>query len=394
MQPLYAAVVHGCRAGRVQEAMDEVYGRRILRGNEHFSWSKLGAFGSELTALAGFFDPPWSRPSPSLRTDTQALVLALAGFHLRALGRLAEAVEPMQASWRMDEERGEWKGAAESAGPLSELTLTLGAVARAVKFAEQSIELADRSGDAFQKILRRANWADALHQAGRWEESAATFREAETMQAEWQAQYPRLYSLRGYWYCDLLLGRLEPEDGSGLGDLAAGPEAAKHFREVLERASQTLAWVQAAKVDILSIALDHLTLGRAHLGLAQTAPEDRDSHRTQAAEALNHAVDGLRKSANEDDIPRGLLARAAFHRLGKDFPAATEDLAEALEIAERGGMRLHECDVHLELARLCRDQENLLDARKHAKRARELVNQTGYKRREREVAYLERTLTP
>ena len=32
MQPLYAAVVHGCRAGRQQEVMDEVYWRRILRG--------------------------------------------------------------------------------------------------------------------------------------------------------------------------------------------------------------------------------------------------------------------------------------------------------------------------------------------------------------------------
>ncbi|HEX4955920.1 MAG TPA: TIR domain-containing protein, partial [Thermoanaerobaculia bacterium] len=43
MLPLYAAVVHGCRGGRVQEACDAVYWRRILRGSEHFSWKKLGA---------------------------------------------------------------------------------------------------------------------------------------------------------------------------------------------------------------------------------------------------------------------------------------------------------------------------------------------------------------
>ncbi|MFP3941017.1 MAG: SEFIR domain-containing protein [Thermoanaerobaculia bacterium] len=42
MLPLYAALVHGCRAGREQEACDEVYKRRILRGNEFFSWRKLG----------------------------------------------------------------------------------------------------------------------------------------------------------------------------------------------------------------------------------------------------------------------------------------------------------------------------------------------------------------
>ena len=52
-------------------------------------------------------------------------------------------------------------------------------------------------------------------------------------------------------------------------------------------------------------------------------------------------------------------------------------------------MRLHECDAHLEWARLCRDQGDLAAARRHVARARELVNETGYGRREREVGWLE-----
>jgi hypothetical protein len=36
MMPLYAAVAHGCRAGRHQEALDEVYWRRVSRGEEAF----------------------------------------------------------------------------------------------------------------------------------------------------------------------------------------------------------------------------------------------------------------------------------------------------------------------------------------------------------------------
>ena len=149
MQPLYAAVVHGCRAGRQQEAMDEVYWRRIQRGNEFYSWKKLGAFGSELTALAGFFDRPWSQPSARLTAADQAFVLNEAAFDLRALGRLAEAVEPMQAGLEARIAQEDWKNAAVSASNLSELTLTLGDVPRAVAFGEQSVELADRSGDAF-----------------------------------------------------------------------------------------------------------------------------------------------------------------------------------------------------------------------------------------------------
>src|SRR5262249_22632336 len=46
MAPLYAAVVHGCLAGKNREAEMEVHRRRIRRGNEYFSINKLGAFGS------------------------------------------------------------------------------------------------------------------------------------------------------------------------------------------------------------------------------------------------------------------------------------------------------------------------------------------------------------
>jgi len=403
MQPLFAAVVHGCRAGRHQEVKDEVYTRRILRGREFYSTNTLGAFGSELTALAGFFDRPWSQPSAHLTAADQAWVLNVAAYHLRALGRLAEAVEPMQAGLEADRGREDWKNAAISAGNLSELILALGDVPRAVAFGDQSVELAARSGDAFQRMSKGTTWADALHQAGRWEESAAAFREAEAMQAEWQPQYPRLYSLQGFQYCDLLLGRAEPEV-AGLDGLV-GPDSclgeAERFqqacREVLERASQTLEWVTTRNW-LLDSALDHLTLGRAHLGLALTAPqpaapgEDSTAGLAQAAEQLDLAMDGLRRAAQEHHMPRGLLARAALRRFCSDFAGAADDLTEVLEIAERGPMRLHECDAHLEWARLCRDQGDPAAAQRHAARARELVNETGYGRREREVAYLERTL--
>jgi tetratricopeptide (TPR) repeat protein len=389
LQPLYAAVVHGCRAGRQQEARDQVYWRRILRGNEHFSWRKLGAFGSELTALAGFFDRHWSQPSARLTAADQAFILSMAAFHLRALGRLAEATEPMQAGLEARIAQEDWKNAAISASNLSELTLTLGDVPRAVAFGEQSVEVADRSGDAFQRLVNRTTWADALHQAGRWEESAAAFCEAEAMQAERQPEYPRLYSLQGFRYCDLLLGRAEPEAGSGLDGPGSRPEEVERFRqvcrEVLERARQFFEW-RVPGDPILDIALDHLTLGRAQLGLALTASgEDRTAGLAQAAESLDRAVDSLRRAAQELYLPRGLLARAALRRFRTDFTSAAADLDEALEIAERGRMRLYECDAHLERARLCRDQGDLDTAQRHVARARVLVKETGYRRREREV---------
>jgi len=398
MQPLYAAVVHGCQAGLQQEAMDEVFWRRIRRGNEHFAVNKLGGWASDLTGLAGFFDRPWSQPSTRLTAATQAFVLNEAAHALRALGRLAEAVEPMQAGLKARIPQEDWKNAAISAGNLSELILTLGNVPGAVAFGEESVELADRTGEALERMFGQTVLAHALHQAGRWEESAAAFREAEANQAKDQRTYPRLYSLQGHLYCDLLLGRGEPEAGlglDGLAGLASRPGEGERFRqacqEVLERGQEALSIVLNGSRRPLDIAVNHLTMGCALLRLALTVPplEDRIAGLAQAAEHLDQAVDGLRRAGQEDYLPRGLLARASLRRFRADFPCVISDLTETLEIAERGGMRLHECDAHLEWARLCRDQGDIETARRHVARARVLVNETGYGRREREVRWLE-----
>jgi len=395
MEPLYTAVVHGCRAGRQQEAMDEVYLRRIQRGDEFYSSRKLGAFGSELAALAGFFDRTWDQPSSRLTAADQAFVLNAAAFRLRALGRLAEAVQPIQVGLESYIAQEDWKAAAVVASNLSELTLTLGEVGRAVAFGEQSVARADGSGDAYRRMVNRTTLADAQHQAGRREESAEGFSAAEAMQVEQQPEYPWLYALRGYQYCDLLVSRGEPEDGAGLDGLAtAQGEARQRCQEVQDRAGQTLEWMTSERW-LLFIALDHLSLGRAHLGLALTAPrpatqgEEAEADFAQAAEHLDCAVEGLRQAGQEIFLPSGLLARAALHRLRGNQIGTAADLSEALEIAERGGMRLHACDAHLEGARLTLQQGDAVAARQHVAAARRLVNETGYKRREREVAWLE-----
>jgi len=220
------------------------------------------------------------------------------------------------------------------------------------------------------------------------------------LQAERQSEFPRLYGLVGFLNCDFLLSQAEPEAGSGLRGFTrqgSRPEKKERFRqacrEVLERAQKALTIVMNGSKNLLDIALSHLTLGCAHLGLALTDPrEDRPAGLAQAAEFLNRAMDGLLQAGTEDHLPRGFLARAALRRFRSDFLGAAADLTEALEIAERGPMRLHECDAHLEWARLCRDQGDLAAARGHVARAGELVRATGYGRRAREVAWLEKEI--
>jgi hypothetical protein len=140
-------------------------------------------------------------------------------------------------------------------------------------------------------------------------------------------------------------------------------------------------------------------VGRTHLGLALTSTDQATpSQKAEAkfarvAEHLDRAVEGLRQAGTEDYLPRGLLARGASRRLRGDPSGAKADLDEALEIAERGSMRLIICDAHLEWARLCLQQRNTDAARGHVAKARKIVNETGYGRREREVAWLERKLS-
>ena len=153
----------------------------------------------------------------------QAWILNEAAFDLRALGRLREAVAPMRAWLERCVALEAWREAAVRAGNLSELHLTLGDVAEAVAMGEASVGHADRSGDAFERMYSRISWADALHRAGEEGRAQALFEGAEALQAETQPEYPRLYALQGYQYCDLLLAR--------------GRAA-----EVRERAAQTLEW--------------------------------------------------------------------------------------------------------------------------------------------------------
>ncbi len=130
-------------------------------------------------------------------------------------------------------------------------------------------------------------------------------------------------------------------------------------------------------------------------GSEESAPPPRrgEGPISQSAAYLDRAVDGL---------PRGLLARAEFHRITGARSKAQRDLDEAFAIATRGGMRLFEADCHLEyvqwylaMASAGRDvpPERLYDdARKHLAIAKKMIDEMGYHRRDEEVKELEALL--
>ncbi len=294
------------------------------------------------------------------------------------------------------------------------MELTLGEVAGAVGDAEQSVIYADRSGDAFQRMSKRTTHADALHQAGRRAEAEARFREAEQMQAEWQPEYPLLYSVQGSQYCDLLLAEAEraawqrfvvPPSGGKVGATIPHPPEggttnaalASSCRAVSQRAAQTLKESEEyAGTSLLDIALDHLTLGRAAL---YAAILEQSAIRNAQSE-IDAAVSGLRRAGTQHHLVRGLLTRAWLRRLtgaGAGSESAQSDLDEAWEIAARGSMRLHQADIHLHRARLFggRNQEEDYpweSAEADLAAAEKLIEECGYHRRDEELAEARQTI--
>ncbi len=386
LQPLYQAVAHGCLAGLYQKACVEVYRDRILRGAEFYSIHKLGAFGADLGAVACFFGAGWLKPAQQLSESDQSWLLHQAAFSLRALGRLQEALQPMQAGLDTAVAQQDWKSAANSANNLSELQCLRGQIGAAVAMAAQAVAHAEQGGDAFQRMFTRTTHADALHQAGERSMALNHMQQVELLQKEREPSNPLLYALQGFQYCDLLLTALAC-DPSGQNSTLC--------QEVASRAEQALA-VAESQNWLLSIALDHLTLGRCAL-LAHTHPSQAWPQPAPLASAGQHlqlAATSMRQSGNTGHLPRALIARAEYYCANHQPTAALADLAEIWEIAESGPMPLFMADIHLTRVKLFATTTPYPwhSPQTDLQAARHLIEQCSYWRRKEELEALEQQL--
>jgi ATP/maltotriose-dependent transcriptional regulator MalT len=339
---LYQAIVHGCRAGRHQDALEEIYVDRICQrepdgGFVFYPIRHLGALGSDLAAISWFFEKPYETPVSTLTPAARSFMLSTAAYCLRAQGRFTDALPAMREALRMTERLEFWANAATAATNLSETELLVGEVAAAVVTAKQSVIHADSSADKFAAIVHRTTHANALHVVGHLREAERLFIAAERLQAERQHDYPLLYSLQGFHYCELVLAK---------GDHAAA------FR----RAIKLLEW-QIPSDSLLTRALVRLALGRIQLvqvlsKAEQTHPLIQSDNLRAVCDRINEAIEGLRIAGRNDFLPRGLLTRVVFRRSIGDWDAAKRDLDEVEEITEPGPMKLYLCDMALERVRL------------------------------------------
>ena len=366
MAPLYSAVEHGCEAGLAVSTLQKLYVKRICRGDEFFNLSKLGAVGADLACIAAFFEKPWSKLLDGLDEEDKGALLNWAGARLGALGRLHEAVEPLQGALAIHAELTDFENAAKDARSLSELLMITGGLKDAYTFAGVSVNYAHEFGRrAPIKVFSRSTLASVLHHMGELLKAEAEFMEAEKEQKLMQPQFPLLVGLWQFQYCELLL-----DQGK--------------FKDVKDRINQTSEWPRRF-LGLLDLALSQLILARACL--MQAEHEGSRDYLT-VMEQFVGAMKDLRQCGRQDYLPQGLLASAELHITMGALQRARVFLDEAESIAASGGMLLQEADCHLKRTRLHLAQGDEEAARLSLMSAKRIIERTGYFRRKGELLAL------
>jgi tetratricopeptide (TPR) repeat protein len=386
MNPLYAAVTHGCAAGQYQEVFDSVLLRRVWRDRRtNFATRHLGMTGSDLVALSNFFQHRrWTKlRNVPLSHRARVLILTNAGVRLRQLGRISDARECFGAVVQEIDPRTseveEMEDASYAAAQYCELLVIAGLLSgsddAALASGKRAVAYADRGHDPYFSMHARSSLAEVHFMLGESDRARTLFEEARGIGRTRRPRPPFLYSqsLFRYGYYLIENGRAD--------ELLAG-EAADP------------AWgTNGEDTSLLSSAIRLLILGAACRSLIEHG--DRTTGlQVQAQELLDEAVGLFHTAGYPDYTVRGLLERADFYRIrhhSEDYAQAMEDLEKASFEADRGQMELLCTDITLRRLSCYVDFRKMMTnpersaARKNTDkmlaRAAEQVNRIGYRRR-------------
>ena len=363
---LYRALEHGCCAGKFEESLENIYKQRIQDGDVRRSTEQFGLVSMDLAALERFFEDRWVKPVRNLGLDSQAYVLHMAGFQLWHLGRLEDARKALTEAIDVWISRGDLHWAARSARRLSEVLLFLGKLDKSKEMAERAREWIKAEELNYLHVLVMGALAHVHFQTERNEDRQQAkefFAESEQMLEKLgrdkvgEVKHHLPYQ---YWHSELLLD-------AGL------------IEHVEERLSHLFVPSPETTQNQLIQGLKLLFQGMVSFSkwnpYSRSVPHD-------LVDLSNQGVGALRASAQLPHIVRGYLFRSKVRYFDGNPDGARSDLSEAQEIAERGPMRLCMADIHLYRARLFRDKAEL-------EKARELITQCGYRRREQELEYAE-----
>jgi len=299
-------------------------------------YHRLGAYQTVIELLQGFFEDD-ETSLPQLESSWQSWLLDALAHAYSASGYPQRAVQLLEASIQIDQERGDKESLATALWNLAVQQQVLGRLSASEQSLQESIKLCRDIHDAFNEAKAYQYFALLRAYQGMFE---GAFRHLDTSLSLFKAVDARASEGAVWAYrslCDILAG-----------EIPAALEAALHARE--------LADIGHYERDVIRA---EWLLGLASVRMAYQEDGQRSAAFLQEAELhLREALHRCRRIDMVDYEADLLLAWARLHHAGGEKQRAKEYAAEALAIANRSAFRVLRADICNLLARLEREDSN------------------------------------
>ena len=367
MLPLIDAALHGCRAGRAQAALDDVYYTRIGRkdtGRTTFYLSSdLGAVETELEVLRSFFpDGHFSTEPIVSREASKAYLIGAAGLATLNIGRPSTAVSLFARGLGARQTQSDWANASVDCANLCESYLLLGRLPKAAEAAAQALDYVGRLPAGHlrkREYTQFGNEGAATTAASRGDDEAASKYFAASLKLDpddW------LIGLGGARHCTWLARRREFNRAR-----SAAENNTRVCREEGQLHGVTLALATQGLVERLAWAADDPDRGTLDQMCAYAADAVQVARRSGYHFYLTYAL---------LEAGRCAVTRAVFDPRAREASVreAQKHLTEAEQRAEYAEYRLILADAHVARAQLANLADDHQKMTHHCREAMEICD--------------------
>lgn len=354
LAPIYRAVRHGCRAEQFPQAY-ELYRSDVCRGDD-LNILGFARYADEVRTLS-CFQRAVEEPGLGLRAEDAVDVLHRLAFCYRALGRPGMAVDRWKTAFERCDQAGLPVWRPTLAGYLCQAHLAIAMVDDAVSWGQRAVALSEAEHGrphASQRLATaRTILASALLARGDVTSAGDELR---------KAGIDELDGFDAYRHIDFLLATGDPAAAKG------------YVGKIVDRRGPVLK------------AFRPLYEARIRFVGGEGEPEG-------ILAGMSEAVKILRDVSRLEDLARALLWRAEASCSAGRLGDARQDVAEAGELAEHGGLDLLAIDAQLAAVRLA-IAEGAFDAAAEAiEDVASRSAEQGYGLRVREVEQLRRRIS-